>query len=63
MCGGTLLRRFVLAACDGLWKVFAAEEALSFVSAILKVSAAKCVYRVTTKPLATCTSLLIHNTV
>ena len=45
MCGGTLLRRFVLAACDGLWKVFAAEEALSFVSAILKVSAAKCVYR------------------
>lgn len=32
-----VLLRFVLAACDGLWKVFTAQEALSFVTAILKV--------------------------
>ena len=29
--------RFILVACDGLWKAFDAEEALLFVQKIIKV--------------------------
>ena len=41
--------RFIIVACDGLWKVFTAHEAATFVDAILQVGmiAAENLVRVT----------------
>ena len=33
-----LFCRFILIACDGLWKVFSAEEACKFIVSVLEVS-------------------------
>ena len=30
--------RFILVACDGLWKVFSTDEAAAFVTSVLEVS-------------------------
>jgi integrin-linked kinase-associated serine/threonine phosphatase 2C len=30
--------RFILVACDGLWKVFSTDEAADFVTSVLEVS-------------------------
>ena len=37
VCVHACMCRFILAACDGLWKVFGAEEAAQFILKVLEV--------------------------
>ena len=35
---GLLFGRYIMIACDGLWKSFTMEESINFVNSVLKVS-------------------------
>ena len=37
VCGCVVVSRFIIVACDGLWKRFTNESAIEFVDKILKV--------------------------